>query len=254
MYLDELFGLKGKVAVVTGAARGIGQVVARGLSAAGAEIAIIDLAEASETVSLILKDGGKAYSLIADVTDETQVDAAVHDILERSGSIGILFNNAGICLHKPVLEATIDEWRHVVDVNLTGEYIVARAVGRAMIGRGIRGSIINMASMSGTIVNVPQRQASYNASKAAVMHLTKSLALEWADHGIRVNSLSPGYINTPMAARVSQDLKDAWLPLFPMHRMGQPEELVGAVIYLASGASSYTTGHDLIVDGGYTCR
>jgi sorbose reductase len=254
MYLDELFGLQGKVAIVTGAARGIGQVVARGLAKAGAEIAIIDLAEAAETVGLIQADGGKAYGLIADVTVEAQVDAAMAEILKRSGTIDVVFNNAGVCLHKPAIDATVAEWRKVVDINLTGVYIVARAAGWIMIERGIRGSIINMASMSGTIVNVPQCQASYNASKAGVMHLTKSLALEWADHGIRVNSLSPGYIATSMTANVAQELKDAWLPMFPFHRMGNPEELVGAVIYLAGNASTYTTGHDLIVDGGYTCR
>lgn len=253
MYLDELFGLKGKVAIVTGAGRGIGQVVARGLAKAGAEVAIFELLDAAETVKLIREDGGKVYSLIANVTNEKQVDAAISEVLKRSGRIDIVFNNAGVCLHKSTIEATIEEWRKVVDINLTGEYIVARAAGRVMIEKGIKGSIINMASMSGTIVNIPQWQASYNASKAGVMHLTKSLAIEWADHGIRVNSLSPGYIATPMSVDTPKELKDAWMPLMPMHRMGKPEELVGAVIYLAGEASTYTSGHDLIVDGAYTC-
>lgn len=252
-YLNLLFGLEGKVALVTGASRGIGQVVARGLASAGAIVAIIGLSKADDTVQMIKEDGGQAYFLIADVTDETQVDEAIAEVVRQSGKIDVLFNNAGICLHKTTLEATVEEWRKVLDVNLTGEYIVARAVGRHMIEQGIRGSMINMASMSGTIVNIPQWQASYNASKAGVMHLTKSLAIEWADYGIRVNSLSPGYIATPMAANVRQELKDAWLPRMPLHRMGNPEELVGAVIYLASEASTYTTGHDLIVDGAYSC-
>ncbi len=254
MYLEKMFGLKGKIAIVTGGGRGIGQVIACGLAKAGAEVVIISRSGAEESVKMIEEDGGKAYDLKADVTDEAQVDHALQTILDRSGSIDILFNNAGICMHQSTLEATIEEFRQVVDVNLTGEFIMARAVGRIMIERGIKGSIINMASMSGTIVNIPQWQCSYNASKAAVIHMTKSLAVEWADYGIRVNSLSPGYIATPMAVDVPKELKDAWIPLMPLHRMGTPEELIPAILYLASDASGYTTGSDIIVDGAYSCQ
>lgn len=254
MYLQEMFGLDGKVAIVTGGGRGIGQVIACGLAKAGAEVVIICRSGAEETVKMITDEGGKAYDIKADVTDEAQVDAALATILERSGSIDVLFNNAGICMHQSTLEATIEEFRQVVDVNLTGEFIMARAVGKIMIDRGIKGSIINMASMSGTIVNIPQWQCSYNASKAAVIHMTKSLAVEWADYGIRVNSLSPGYIATPMAVDVPKELKDAWLPLMPLHRMGTPEELIPPILYLASSASGYTTGSDIIVDGAYSCQ
>jgi len=253
MYLEEIFGLQGKVAVVTGGARGIGQTVARGLANAGASVAIIDLVESPETVSLIESDGGKAISVSADVTDENSVDKAIEQIVSKLGNINILFNNAGICLHKPTLDASISEWRKVIDVNLSGVYVVARAVGRHMIENKIKGSIINMGSMSGTIVNIPQWQASYNASKAGVIQLTKSLAIEWADYGIRVNSLSPGYIATPMSVDTPQELKDVWLPLMPLHRMGTPEELVPAVLYMAAPASGYTTGSNTIVDGAYTC-
>ncbi len=253
MYLEKMFGLKGKVAIVTGGGRGIGQVVAQGLAKAGAEIAIFDLMDAAETVGLIEKEGGKAYGLRVDVTDEASVDQAVAEVAKRSGSIDVLFNNAGICIHKGTVEASIAEWKKVIDINLTGVYIVARSVGRYMIENGIKGSIINMASMSGSIVNIPQWQASYNASKAGVIHLTRSLAVEWSEHGIRVNSLSPGYIATPMSVDTPQELKDAWMPLIPAHRMGAPEELTGAVIYLAAASSGYTNGCDLIVDGAYTC-
>ena len=253
MYLEEMFGLNGKTAVVTGAGRGIGQVIAAGLAKAGAEIVIISRSGAEETVRMITEDGGKAYDLRADVTKGDEVDAAVSEIIKRSGKIDILFNNAGICIHKSTLDATIEEWKSVIDINLTGEYIMARAVGRTMIEKGIKGSIVNMASMSGTIVNIPQWQASYNASKAGVIHLTKALAAEWIGYGIRVNSLSPGYIATPMSEDVPQELKDAWEPLMPMHRMGKPEELIPAVLYLVSPAAGYTTGTDVIVDGGYTC-
>lgn len=157
-------------------------------------------------------------------------------------------------MHQSAFEGTIAEFREVLDVNLTGEYIVARAAGKIMVERGIQGSIINMASMSGSIVNVPQWQCSYNASKAAVIHMTRSLAVEWAEYNIRVNSISPGYIATAMSVDTPQELKDAWMPLIPMRRMGKPEELIPAVLYLASSASGYTSGSDVIVDGGYTSR
>ena len=268
MYLEDVFGLKGKTAVVTGGGQGIGQVVAVGLAKAGAEIAIVCRSGADETIRLVEEAGGKAYFVKGDVTSEESVNATVAEIIERSGKIDILFNNAGACYHKKAIvlegedlgglndgEATVDEFRRIIDVNLTGEYIMAVAVARTMIEKGIKGSIINMASMSGTIVNIPQCQASYNASKAAVMHMTKSLAIEWADYGIRVNSLSPGYVGTPMSQPpfVHQELLDAWEPLFPLHRMAKPEELIPAVLYLASPAAGYTTGSDIIVDGGYCC-
>lgn len=254
MYLESIFGLAGKTALVTGGRVGIGQVIAIALARAGAEVVIMGKTDSQETVRMIEGVGGKAYSITANVTDEEAVEKATDLIMERSGHIDIVFNNAGICIHKDTLEATIEEWRQVIDVNLTGEYIVARAAGRRMIESGTKGSIINMASMSGTIVNIPQWQASYNASKAGVMHMTRSLAIEWAEHGIRVNSLSPGYIGTPMSADTPQELKNAWMPLMPYHRMGKPEELIPAILYLACDAAGYTTGSDVIVDGGYVAQ
>jgi NAD(P)-dependent dehydrogenase (short-subunit alcohol dehydrogenase family) len=252
-YLDELFSLKGKTAVVTGGGRGIGQTVAIGLAKAGANIAVLSRSGADETVKLIEQAGGKASSFIADVTDETAVQKALDETVKQFGSLDIVFNNAGICYNKGVFEYGIEQWREVIDINLTGEYIVAREAGRIMIDRKIKGSIINMASMSAHIVNVPQWQASYNASKAGIIHLTRSLAMEWAQYGIRVNSLSPGYIGTPMSKRAPKEMTDVWMPLIPAHRMGEPEELIGAVIYLAADSSGYTTGSDLVVDGAYTC-
>ena len=254
MYLESIFGLAGKTALVTGGRVGIGQVIAIALAKAGAEVVIMGKTDSRETVRKIEGEGGKAYSITANVTDEEAVEKAMDLIMERSGHIDIVFNNAGICIHKDTLEATIEEWRQVIDVNLTGEYIVARAAGRRMIESGTKGSIINMASMSGTIVNIPQWQASYNASKAGVMHMTRSLAIEWAEHGIRVNSLSRGYIGTPMSADTPQELKNAWMPLMPYHRMGKPEELIPAILYLACDAAGYTTGSDVIVDGGYVAQ
>ena len=253
MYLEKMFGLNGKVVIVTGGSRGIGQVVALGLARAGASVAIFSRSRADETVSLIESDGGKAYSIICDVTSEAEVDNAFNKVLELYGSVDVVFNNAGICMHQSTLDATIEEFRFVLDVNLTGEFIVARAAGKIMIERGIQGSIINMASMSGSIVNIPQWQCSYNASKAGVIHMTRSLAAEWAQYNIRVNSISPGYIGTPMSADTPKELKDAWMPLIPMHRMGEPEELIPAILYLASDASGYTSGSDIVVDGAYSC-
>ena len=250
--LDKYFGLKGKVALVTGGGRGIGQVVARDLARAGAKIAIFSRSGADETVNIIIEEGGDAVSILVDVTVEESVDKGMQVLLDTYGRLDIVFNNAGICLHKSALEASIQEWKDVVDTNLTGEYIVARAAAKVMIDKGIHGSIINMASMSGSIVNIPQWQASYNASKAGVIHMTKSLAMEWVEYGIRVNSISPGYIATPMSADEAPELIAQWMPLIPMHRMGKPEELGGAIIFLASEAGGYTTGRDFIIDGGYS--
>ena len=169
------------------------------------------------------------------------------------GKIDVLFNNAGITIHKTVLDADYQDWEKILKTNLLGEMMVAKEVAKHMISEGIKGSIINMGSMSGTIVNVPQMQTLYNVSKAAVIHMTKSLAVEWAGYGIRVNCLSPGYIATDMSVNVDEKLKEQWMKMVTMHRMGKPSELSGAVIFLACDGAGYTTGCNLVVDGGYTC-
>lgn len=168
------------------------------------------------------------------------------------GKLDLLFNNAGIVLQKPVIDLTPDEWLNVINVNLNGVFFVAQAFGRYLITRGKQGVIVNTASMSGSIVNYPQQQASYNASKAGVIQLTKSLAVEWADKGIRVNSISPGYIFTELTSFVREDWRELWKDLTPIKRLGKPEELAGAVIYLLSDSASFATGCDLIIDGGFT--
>lgn len=254
MYLEKLFGLSNKVAVVTGGSRGIGQTIACGLARAGAEIAILCRSNADETIKMIEERGGKAYWISTDIRKKEAVDSALTEILRRSGTIDILFNNAGICIHHTASEVSVQQFKEVMNVNVIGQFIVARAVGEIMKKQNTEGSIINMASMSGSIVNVPQMQSSYNASKAAVIHLTKSLSVEWAQSKIRVNSLSPGYVNTKMSSETPQDLKEDWLSLIPIHRFAQPEELITAILYLASDNSSYTTGSDIIIDGAYTCQ
>lgn len=254
-FIKDLFSLEGKVALVTGAGRGIGQVLARDLARAGADIAIFSRSGAEETVQIIKSEGGKAISIIADCTKEAEVKAGVQKVLDAYGKLDIVINNAGVCYHKGIFEASIEEFRACLDINLTGEYIVAREAARVMIDLGCKGSIVNIASISGTVSMMPQKQAAYNASKAGVMQMTKSLAIELVDHNIRVNSVSPGYIATPMSVDpdfVEPELLEAWKPLMPMHRMARPEELVGAVVWLASDASSYTNGVDIIIDGLYT--
>ncbi|HEY9575372.1 MAG TPA: SDR family oxidoreductase [Lachnospiraceae bacterium] len=254
-FLEKMFSLEGKVALVTGGGRGIGQVICQQLSKAGADIAIFSRSGASQTVDLIKAEGGKALDIIADATKEKEVVAGMQKIIEHFGRLDIVVNNAGVCYHKDAFEASVEEWREVLDINLTGEYIVCREAARIMIEHGFQGNIINMASMSGHIVNIPQMQAAYNASKAGVIHMTKSLAIEWIDKNIRVNSISPGYVSTPMSVDpdfVPKELMDAWLPLFPMHRMAKPEELCGAIIWLCSESAGYTTGVDILLDGAYT--
>ena len=244
MYVGELFGLKGKVAVVTGASKGIGKTAAVGLAKAGAEVAILCRSEPKEALEGIAAADGRGYWIAADVTDEAAVDAAFAEIARRSGVVHVVFNNAGICIHEDSVDAPAENFRTVMNVNFFGEFFVARAAARIMMERGIRGSIINMASMSGSIVNLPQWQCSYNASKAAV---------EWVKAGIRVNCISPGYIATGALDEIPEEYRESWIPMIPMARMGKPEELLPALLYLASDASGYTTGSNVIVDGGYTC-
>jgi NAD(P)-dependent dehydrogenase (short-subunit alcohol dehydrogenase family) len=254
--LKKLFSLEGKVVVITGGAQGIGEEVAKHLAAVGAELVILDRQEekAKETAAAIAKEfNRKVVAYGVDVTKPEDVEAVLEKADKEMGKLDLLFNNAGIVLHKEALDVTPDEWLNVINVNLNGIFFVARAFGKYLVAHNKKGSICNTASMSGSIVNFPQPQASYNSSKAGVIHLTKSLAVEWADKGIRVNCISPGYMYTALTSFVRQDWQDIWNGATPFKRMGTPEELAGAVIYLLSDASTYTSGTEIIVDGGYTC-
>jgi len=249
----DIFSLKNKVALVTGGNQGIGKVVSSYLADAGADIVIFDLNDATAVADAIAAEYGvRAKAYVCDVTDRAGVEAAIADAADAMGTFDILFNNAGIVFHKAAIDLMPGEWENVLNVNLNGVFYVARAFASYLVAHGKGGSIINTASMSATIVNVPQEQASYNTSKAAVVHLTKSLAVEWAPKGIRVNCISPGYIATEMLQFIRQDWKDYWTTIIPFRRLGTPEELAGAVIYLASDASTYTSGSDIIIDGGFT--
>lgn len=254
-FLDR-FSLKGKKIIVTGGAQGIGRAVSEAMADIGADIGIFDINKelANKTAQEISERYGiKAEAFRCDVTKPEDVDGAVEAFAGRFGTIDGLFNNAGISMHKEVLDLTYDEWRKVVDVNLNGVFLMARAVGGWMIRHGRKGSIVNTSSMSAHIVNVPQPQTSYNTSKAAVSHLTKSLAVEWCGKGIRVNCISPGYVGSDMVTLVRRDWQDTWLGMIPYHRYCDPMELAGAVVYLLSDASTYTSGCDIAVDGCYTC-
>ena len=253
----EKMRLDGKAIFVTGGARGIGKSVAQAFAEAGANLAIvdIDIEEAKKTAKELEEANGvKAIAIQTDVTDPVQVDAMVEEVVETFGKLDVAFCNAGICINAPADEMTFEQWKKVIDINLTGVFLTAQAAGKVMIEQGY-GSIINTASMSGHIVNVPQPQCAYNASKAAVIQLTKSMAVEWAKKNVRVNSLSPGYIGTElvMGEPKLKALIKEWEALSPMGRIGRPEELQSICVYLAGDTSSFTTGSDFIVDGAFSC-
>jgi len=257
MGIIEKMRLDGKKAFVTGGARGIGKSIAYALAEAGADVAIvdIDLAEAEKTAEQIARDTGrKCIAVSADVTDKEQVDRMIETVLKEFGRIDAAFCNAGICINAPAEEMTYEQWKKVIDINLTGVFLTAQAAGKVMIKQG-GGSIINTASMSAHIVNVPQPQCAYNASKAGVVQLTKSLAVEWALKGVRVNSISPGYIGTDLTLNspTLKPLIEKWKEMSPLRRLGKPEELQAIAVYLAGDASQFTTGSDFVIDGAFTC-
>jgi NAD(P)-dependent dehydrogenase (short-subunit alcohol dehydrogenase family) len=249
------FRLDGQTALVTGAASGIGRAIAVGLAGAGADVACFDRpGSALEEACAEIRDLGRgAVSLYGDVTDPDGLAEAVQQTTTDLGPLSLAVNSAGIANAAPAEEMPLGQWQTVIDVDLTGVFLSCQAEGRVMLEQG-RGSIVNIASMSGVIVNRGLRQAHYNAAKAAVIHLSKSLAMEWCDRGIRVNSISPGYTATPMNRRPEvADQVRQFESETPMGRMAEVDELVGPAIFLLSDAASFCTGVDLVVDGGFTC-
>lgn len=252
------FSLQGKKAFITGGAQGIGEAVAIGYAQAGADVAIVDmnLELAQAVVEKLRALGSNAIAVKCDVTDPDDVRNMMQAVLKAYGEINIAVNNAGIVTHKGVFyeaeNMPFEAWKSVIDVNLHGAFLTAQAAGKAMIEQKKGGSIINTASMSAHMVNYPQKYTNYNTSKGAVWMMTRCLALEWAPYKVRVNSVSPGYVNTPLAQYAIKEQYDFWCESTPLKRLCEPEELVGMYIYLASDAASYTTGADMAVDGGYT--
>ena len=252
MYLEK-FNLKGRVAVVTGGGQAIGLACVEALSEAGAKVIIADYnPKAAESGRDAMKAKGYPCEIaVVDVTDAAGIEA----LADKLGKVDILVNNAGIARSEIPAENMEDErWLNVLDVNLNGTFWCCRSFGKRMLSAG-KGSIVNIGSMSGFIVNKPQGQSHYNASKAAVHHLTKSLAAEWGARGVRVNSVAPTYIRTPLTAFASSnaEMYNTWIDSTPMARMGEPDEIASVVLFLASDASSLMTGSIVLADGGYTC-
>ncbi|NLE46718.1 MAG: glucose 1-dehydrogenase [Chloroflexi bacterium] len=255
MLVLDKFSLQQQVGIVTGGGQGLGKVFCHAFAEAGANVVVAEKNPETgpTTVREIVARGRRSIFVETDVCRKASIQAMVERTLDEFGRIDFLMNNAGITIWGPAEDVSEDDWRQVIDVNLNGLFFCAQAVGKHMIERRC-GRIINIASMSGLIVNRPQAQASYNTTKAAVINLTKSLAAEWAPHNIRVNAIAPGYMSTPMAQPFFDDpaMGGIWMDGIPMKRPGQPEELGPAAVFLASEASSYMTGTVLVIDGGYT--
>jgi len=254
MSVLDMFKMDNKKGFITGAAQGIGKVIAYAFADVGAEFTVADingplLRQVAEDISKKYKR--KIIAVECDVTKPDSVKNMVDTTVKTFGTIDFALNIAGIVNFYPVHEAPPEEWRKVLDVNLYGVFLCAQAAAKVMVDQKKRGTIVNMASMSAHIINVPQKTSSYCTSKAAVVHLTKSMAVELAQYGIRVNCVSPGYIGNELNNSFSNEMK-GWIESTPQKRMGKAEELCGAYLYLASDASTYATGSELIIDGGYT--
>jgi NAD(P)-dependent dehydrogenase (short-subunit alcohol dehydrogenase family) len=255
MSVMDLFDLHGKKALVTGASSGIGKRVALAYVQAGAQVAIAARhAKALEQVAgeIAEASGDKVVPISCDVTQPEQVTRMLDQMTGELGGIDIAVCNAGIITFSGMLKMPPEEFQSIQNTNVNGVFLTAQAAARAMVRQGRGGVIINTASMSGHIINIPQQVGHYCASKAAVIHLTKAMAMEFAPHKIRVNSISPGYILTELVEPYAE-YYPLWEPKIPLGRLGRPEELIGLYLYLASEASSYMTGSDIVIDGGYTC-
>lgn len=253
MSILDRFSLKGRTALVTGGGRGIGAKMALALAEAGADVAVADLdsVTARETSEAIKALGVRSLAIKVEVTNADSVSEMVANVVRTWGKLDVAVNSAGVARRSPAEAMSEEDWDFVVDIDLKGIFLSTREEAKVMLGQG-SGSIINIASMSGQIVNRPQLHAHYNAAKAGVIQYSRSCAAEWAPRGVRVNTLSPGHTVSPMTAGSLDEMSKTWLANTPMGRLGQTEDLQGATIFLASDASLYVTGHDLVVDGGYT--
>ncbi len=248
-----MFSLQGETALVTGGGQGIGREMALGLAEAGADVVVVQrhLDVAEKTAEDIRKLGRRSLALQADVSDAHDVEKMVDATLDKFGKLDIMVNNAGVAGWVAAEDMTPEEWNRVVNINLDGVFFCCHHGGKVMI-RQKKGCIINISSISGFISNHPQKQCHYNAAKGGVNTLTKCLAYEWAEHNIRVNAIAPGFVATPMVLAAEEKVIDEWRQLNVQKRMADPSEFKGVVVFLASKAASYITGHVLIADGGYT--
>lgn len=254
MDVKKLFSLEGRKGFITGGAQGIGKCLASAFVELGADVAIVDmnLDKATATAKELSTQGRKVLAYQCNVTDASSVEEMMKAYEKDYGTIDFAINNAGIFTGDAAIDISPEAFKSVIDVNLNGVFFTAQAAAKLMIKKGNKGSIISTASMSAHVVNRPQTIANYCASKAAVVHLTKSLAVEWIKYGIRVNCVSPGYIQTDLIATMS-DMLPVWQGMMPEgSRLGFAEDLIGAFVYFASDASQFATGSDLVVDGGYT--
>ena len=253
MSILNRFSLRGKVALVTGGNRGIGKAIATGFAEAGAAVAVVgrDEDKSAETVEELRAIGATAIAIKADVVERSELEAMVNTATDALGPIDVLVNNAGIGFHADALTLTDSDWRRAFDTNLDAVWMASQIVGRQMTARRT-GSIINIGSISGFIVNRPQWHSPYGITKAAVHHLTKSLAAEWASKGVRVNAIAPGYVKTEIASTEYEDYRHYWRDEVPMQRYATPEEIAPTALLLASDAGSFITGSVFVIDGGYT--
>lgn len=252
-----MFSLDGRKALITGGGQGLGFAMARGLAEAGASVAIVDIDgdRARRAAKSLAGTNRRVVGLTGDVSSTADAKSTVDEVVQTLGGIDLLVNNAGIAVLAPAEEVSLQDFRRTYDVDVFGLFTMSQAAFGALRESG-RGVIVNIASMAGITVVVPQEHTAYNSAKAAVIMITKSLAVEWAEFGIRVNAIAPGYILTPPLEQLKQADPDRWafwMSRVPLGRVGVPDDLLGAAVFLASDASSYMTGATLVVDGGYTC-
>ncbi|MSO23497.1 MAG: SDR family oxidoreductase [Acidobacteria bacterium] len=257
MLSGDLFSLAEQSVLITGGGQGLGRTMALGLAASGANVAIIDInKETAESAAQEIESlGVRSLAIHGDITKEEDAKRAVSKVVDSWGRLDVLFNNAGFALLGAAEDTAVADFKRVYELDVFGMFICSKAAFGPMVQQR-RGSIINIASMCGLTVVVPQKHAGYNSAKAAVIMLTKSLAVEWAQHGIRVNAIAPGYMITPPVVKLQQEDPERWkfwMSRVPMGRAGEPVELQGAAVFLAGKASSYMTGSVLVIDGGYTC-